>query len=78
MADAGEVLAAGDIVWLSFTASYIEGKGFWNPEFRPVEVVRVGRIPESVIAFNTDDFMYPSMDDYKPLCSGKVEFQEGK
>lgn len=42
-------LQYGDLVWISFTVEFIVGTHAWNPNFTPVEIIRVGSvIPELV------------------------------
>lgn len=32
----------GDVVWVSFTMTYSVGPKAWGPEFRPIEMIKVG------------------------------------
>lgn len=34
----------GDVVWKSFTLSYVIGPTFWAPEYRPLELICVGHL----------------------------------
>ena len=36
-------LKAGDVIWMSFTLTFSIGPMFWAPEYRPIELVRIGR-----------------------------------
>ncbi|KAJ7178784.1 hypothetical protein C8R43DRAFT_942384 [Mycena crocata] len=37
----------GDIVWFSFALVYVVRQSNWQPEFKPLDFVRVGRLPAS-------------------------------
>jgi hypothetical protein len=34
----------GDLIWVSFTLSFVIGPKFWSPEYRPMDLVRVGHL----------------------------------
>lgn len=66
----------GDIIWFSFVVAYNIGSEFWSPEYRLIELVRVGRITESSDS-RADSSMYPSST--KPLELGAAALlDEGK
>lgn len=45
LADDGEpVLIPGDVIWASFTLTFSIGSVYWAPEYRPIELIRVGRL----------------------------------
>ncbi|KAH9848481.1 hypothetical protein C2E23DRAFT_739683 [Lenzites betulinus] len=44
-------LLYGDLLWISFVVEFIVSSNAWNPNFIPVEIVRVGRVsPDLVLA----------------------------
>ncbi|KAI9069789.1 hypothetical protein FKP32DRAFT_1559045 [Trametes sanguinea] len=45
-------LQFGDLVWISFTVDFAVGGAAWNPNFKPVEIVRVGSVATSLIGMN--------------------------
>jgi hypothetical protein len=69
-------LERGDIVWFSLRLSFIIGRECWFPEWRLVNLVRVGRIVDTVgsdeksevfdLTQHTGDFILPS-----PIDTGK-------
>lgn len=63
----------GDIVWFSFALQYTVGTQNWGPEYRLIEVVRVGKIPDA-FAHGPRDSAFESIDPNlrRPLRAGKV------
>lgn len=51
--------ATGDIIWFSFTATFAIGTRSWGPNFRLMELVRVGRITEPAEPITVDLSMFP-------------------
>lgn len=51
----------GDIIWFSFTLAFAIGSGMWAPEYRLIELVRVGSVSED-FASKTHDSAIPSVD----------------
>ncbi|OJT14310.1 hypothetical protein TRAPUB_9171 [Trametes pubescens] len=51
-------LQYGDLVWISFVVEFIVGGAAWNPNFIPVEIVRVGSVSRELVGitskFSTD------------------------
>lgn len=63
----------GDIVWFSFALQFTVGTQNWGPDYRLVEVVRVGRIPDAFLhgpRYSAFESIDPSVR--KPLRAGKV------
>ncbi|KAI9057284.1 hypothetical protein FKP32DRAFT_1536209, partial [Trametes sanguinea] len=42
-------LQFGDLVWISFYVEFIVGSNAWNPNFTPVEIVRVGTVAPDLV-----------------------------
>lgn len=40
----------GDIIWVCFTISFSFFSGSWGPDFIPIELVRVGKLPEHLVS----------------------------
>lgn len=59
----------GDVIWYSFTLSFIVGSTFWYPEYRPIELVRVGELSGPMDSRReSTDFLTDV--DRKPLAAG--------
>jgi hypothetical protein len=68
--DSEPTLTAGDVIWMSFTLTFSIGSMYWAPEYRPIELIRVGRLsrPEgSRVGIETLDV---NDDERKPLETG--------
>lgn len=50
-----------DIIWVSFTIMYVVGPDLWGPVFRPIDVIRVGRIPGG-LSSRIDSSAVPDID----------------
>ncbi len=44
----------GDLVWISFTVEFIIGGKAWNPNFVPVDIVRVGTVASHLVGTAVD------------------------
>ncbi|KAH9854467.1 hypothetical protein C2E23DRAFT_726756, partial [Lenzites betulinus] len=42
-------LKYGDLVWMSFMVEFIVGANAWNPNFVPVEIIRVGSVATELV-----------------------------
>lgn len=66
-------LRQGEIIWFSFAVQYAVGSNTWAPDYRLIEVVRVGRIPDNLAQgprFSAFESIPSSVR--KPLRAGKV------
>lgn len=63
----------GDIIWFSYTATCGVGGETWAPEYRLMELIRVGRLPEELIS-KGDKPVMPSVDpnDWQPFTAGTI------
>jgi hypothetical protein len=70
--DSEPTFQAGDVVWMSFTLTFSIGSVYWAPEYRPVELVRVGRLsPSSHTGMDTLDIA----DDGRPGLEAGLTFR---
>jgi hypothetical protein len=42
--DTDPEFSPGDIIWFSFTLSFVIGPIWWTPEYRPMDFIRVGHL----------------------------------
>lgn len=48
----------GDIIWFSFTATYVVGNDNWGPEYRLIDLIRVGNVA-SAVGSRSEGSMFP-------------------
>jgi hypothetical protein len=65
-----------DIVWISFTISFIVGREYWQPEYRPIDIVRVGRLPVSEIDNSGGTTVASADTDIRRLKVGPIRVHE--
>ena len=56
--DSEPTLAAGDVIWMSFTLTFSIGSTYWGPDYCPIELVHISRLsrPEgSQVGIETSD-----------------------
>lgn len=63
-------LQHGDIMWCSFTVSYVVGRKDWRPEIRLFELIRVGRWADPVSS-NAESSNFPAVQR-RSLAVGKI------
>lgn len=63
-------LQRGDVLWCSFTVSYVIGRKDWRPEIRPYEMIRVGRCANPGPS-NSDASTFPPIQR-RTLAVGKI------
>jgi len=63
----------GDIIWVCFTVSFSFFADKWGPDFIPIDLIRVGKLPEHLIA-PTDGVSKSKMVDesFTKLRAGSV------
>jgi hypothetical protein len=59
-----------DIIWISFTLAFVVGPDTWAPEYRPIDIIRVGRMPDGY-GGRIDHSAIPEIGR-KPLEAGTV------
>ncbi|KAI0716618.1 hypothetical protein C8Q76DRAFT_616577, partial [Earliella scabrosa] len=47
-----------DLVWISFFVQFIVGQNAWSPTFTPLEIIRVGTVPEELIDVQDTESAY--------------------
>lgn len=58
-----------DIMWISFTLAFYVGGETWGPEYRPMDLIRVGHMPEN----------YGESTDHSAIpCAGRDPLLAGK
>lgn len=63
----------GDIIWMSLKVGFAVGLDSWGTEVMPIEFIRVGTLPDSMMDKRTDSSMYPSLpDDFNQLITGST------
>jgi len=69
----------GDIIWICFTISFSFFSGKWGPDFIPIDLVRVGKLPEHLVSPSDGVSKTKLIDDsFTKLCGGTtVNILEG-
>lgn len=59
-----------DVLWVSFTLTFVVGPDNWGPEHRPIDVIRVGQL-SGIVGTRVDISAIPEVDR-KALVPGKI------